>query len=68
MSNEQRSNTLHSEGFLEALEALRRARRQAEALAIATDTCLIQAVNGKPVRVSPKSLSAKLAAERPEHG
>ena len=34
--------------------ALRRARRRAERIALATGTCIIEAVDGKPVRVSPR--------------
>jgi hypothetical protein len=37
----------------EALAALKRARRRAEELAARTGTALIQAVDGKPVRVPP---------------
>jgi hypothetical protein len=37
-----------------ALAALFRARQRAERLALMTGTCLIQAVNGKPVRVAPR--------------
>jgi hypothetical protein len=37
-----------------ALAALRRARLQAERTALITGTCLIQAVDGKPVRVPPR--------------
>ena len=33
------------------LAALRRARRRAERIALATGTCIIEAVDGKPVRV-----------------
>ncbi len=36
-----------------ALAALKRARRRAEKLAAETGTFLIQAVDGKPVRVPP---------------
>jgi hypothetical protein len=39
--------------FVRAFEALRRARTRAEELARATDTFLIEAVDGKPVRVAP---------------
>ncbi|HUT77997.1 MAG TPA: hypothetical protein VM285_09940 [Polyangia bacterium] len=38
-----------------ALAALRRARRRAEELAAATGTALIQAIDGKPVRVPPRA-------------
>jgi hypothetical protein len=34
--------------------ALRRARRRAERVALATGTCLIEAIDGKPVRVPPR--------------
>ena len=37
-----------------ALAALRRARLQAERIALITGTCLIQAVDGRPVRVPPR--------------
>jgi hypothetical protein len=43
---------------LAALAALRRARKRAEGLALATDTLLVQAVNGKPVLVQPKPEAA----------
>jgi hypothetical protein len=36
-----------------ALAALRRARQRAERIALATNTCIVQSVDGKPVRVSP---------------
>jgi hypothetical protein len=36
-----------------ALAALKRARRRAEEIAARTGTALIQAVDGKPVRVQP---------------
>jgi hypothetical protein len=36
------------------LAALRRARRRAERIALATGTCIIEAVDGKPVRVPPR--------------
>ncbi len=36
-----------------ALAALKRARKRAEKIAAETETDLIQAVDGKPVRVSP---------------
>lgn len=36
------------------LAALRRARLRAERLALATGTYLIEAVDGKPVRVAPR--------------
>ena len=36
-----------------ALAALERARQRAEEIAAATGTALIQAVDGKPVRVQP---------------
>ncbi len=36
-----------------ALKALKRARRRAEELAASTGTALIQAVDGKPIRVQP---------------
>ena len=41
----------------EALAALKRARRRAEELAARTGTALIQAVDGKPVRVLPPAPS-----------
>jgi hypothetical protein len=37
-----------------ALAALKRARIRAEGIAAATGTMLIDAVNGKPVRVKPR--------------
>ena len=37
-----------------ALAALRRARKRAERVALATGTCLVEAVDGKPVRVPPR--------------
>lgn len=37
-----------------ALAALKRARIRAEEIAAATGTMLIEAVNGKPVRVKPR--------------
>lgn len=37
-----------------ALAALERARHRAEEIAAATGTALIQAVDGKPVRVQPR--------------
>lgn len=37
----------------DALAALKRARRRAEEIAARTGTALIQAVDGKPVRVPP---------------
>jgi hypothetical protein len=36
------------------LAALRRARRRAERIALATGTCIIEAVDGRPVRVPPR--------------
>ena len=36
------------------LAALRRARRRAERIALATGTCIIEAVDGKLVRVPPR--------------
>lgn len=41
-------------GIEATLAALRRARRRAERIALATGTCIIEAVDGKPVRVSPR--------------
>lgn len=43
---------------LAGLAALRRARKAAERLALATGTLLVQAVDGKPVLVQPKRDSA----------
>jgi hypothetical protein len=40
-----------------ALAALRRARKAAERIALATGTLLVQAVNGKVVLVQPKAES-----------
>lgn len=37
-----------------ALAALKRARKRAEETAIRTGTALIQAIDGKPVRVQPQ--------------
>jgi RNase P/RNase MRP subunit POP5 len=37
----------------DVLAALLRARRRAEELAVRTSTALIQAVDGKPVRIEP---------------
>jgi hypothetical protein len=37
-----------------ALAALRRARERAERVALMTGTCLVEAVDGKPVRVQPR--------------
>ena len=37
-----------------ALAALRRARERAERVALMTGTCLVQAIDGKPVRVPPR--------------
>jgi hypothetical protein len=37
-----------------ALAALKRARQRAEEVAARTGTMLIQAVNGKPIRVKPR--------------
>jgi len=41
------------------LAALRRARKRAERIALATGTFLVQAVNGKPVLVRPKPEAAR---------
>ncbi len=46
---------LHEDPTAEgALAALRRARLRAERLALTTGTCLVVAVDGKPVRVQPR--------------
>ena len=45
------------------LAALRRARRCAERVALATGTCLIEAIDGKPVRVPPRQEMATGARE-----
>jgi hypothetical protein len=45
-----------------ALAALRRARLDAERVAFMTGTDLIQAKDGKPVRVSPRPEVAKIPA------
>lgn len=41
-----------------ALAALRRARKRAERIALMTGTDIIQAVDGKPVRVAPQPEAA----------
>ncbi len=41
-----------------ALAALIRARKRAEEIAIRTGTAIIQAVDGKPVRIDPKHVAA----------
>jgi hypothetical protein len=46
------SNDLDSEARA-ALDALTRARKRAEKLAAQTGTDLIQAVDGKPLRIAP---------------
>jgi hypothetical protein len=49
------------------LAALRRARRRAEYLALATGTCIVEAVDGKPVRVpSPTNLSGAARKDEPD--
>jgi hypothetical protein len=45
------------------LAALRRARRRAERIALATGTCIVEAVDGKPVRVPPRQELATGARE-----
>jgi hypothetical protein len=45
------------------LAALRRARRRAERVALATGTCRVEAVDGKPVRVPPQADLATGARE-----
>ena len=47
-----------------ALAALRRARLEAERIALITGTCLIQAEDGKPVRVLPRSETATKPSTR----
>jgi len=46
-----------------ALPALRRARKRAEELAIATNTALIQVENGQVVRVHPTAQGERPAAK-----
>jgi len=46
-----------------ALPALRRARKRAEELAIATNTALIQVENGQVVRVHPTAHGERPAAK-----
>lgn len=49
-------NTVEQDGQ-DALAALKRARLRAERLAAATGTDIIEAVDGKPVRVRPSRVS-----------
>ena len=51
-----------------ALIALRRARRRAERVAVATGTCLVQTVQGKLVRVPPPSDATSRGRKRPTLG
>jgi hypothetical protein len=44
-----------------ALPALRRARRRAEEIAIATNTCLVQVKDGRVVEITPDELRANAA-------
>ena len=46
-----------------ALPALRRARKRAEQIAIATDTALVQVQDGKVVRVRPEVKHASSTAK-----
>jgi hypothetical protein len=47
------------------MAALRRARQRAERVALMTDTCLVFAENGKPVRVRPTP-AASIGAREPD--
>jgi len=58
--NPQTPQDLLAEIRAGALAALVRARRRAEEIAARTGTALIQAVDGKPVRVDPRR-----SAQRP---
>ena len=55
-SKKQSNDSVEKEGQ-EALAALKRARRRAEKLAAATGTAIIEAIDGKPVRISPSNVS-----------
>jgi hypothetical protein len=55
ISAQERSQAL-AQIRTDALAALRRARKRAEELATRTGTMLIEAVDGKPVRVQPPPL------------
>jgi hypothetical protein len=46
-----------------ALPALRRARKRAEEIALATNTALIQVENGQVVRVRPGAQGERIAAK-----
>lgn len=56
MTNEadEREQPALDEETAGALAALQRARQRAEEIAATTGTALIQAVDGKPVRVQPR--------------
>ncbi len=55
MSDERLKNGRPATDINGVLAALRRARRRAERLALATGTCIVEAVDGKPVRVPPRA-------------
>ena len=58
MSSEAPERDVADDLFAGAFAALLRARKRAEDVARAPGTCLIAAVDGKPVRVPPPPLSA----------
>jgi hypothetical protein len=58
MSSEVPKRAVDDDLFAGAFAALLRARKRAEDVARTTGTCLIEAVDGKPVRVAPPPLSA----------
>lgn len=53
MNTDTGSSRSHNRSFLAALEALRRARLRAEAVARTTQTFLVEAVDGEPVLIAP---------------
>jgi hypothetical protein len=55
MSDERLKNGRPATDVNGVLAALRRARRRAERVALVTGTCLVEAVDGKPVRVPPRA-------------
>ncbi len=63
MSDERLKNGRPATDVNGVLAALRRARRRAERVALVTGTCLVESIDGKPVRVPPRADTANAARE-----
>lgn len=68
MSSQPPTRHVDEDLIARALAALFRARKRAEEIARATDTYLIEAVDGKPVRVRPPAKTSDTPSSRPAGG